>query len=100
MGQVLRTKEFNDEPRDTNIMEKDIEITIDDVIKVNTDEGDTLLVTLPATSANLPYAILDKHLMRVAGLFTETFEGKDVKVLVVPHGMEVQLIKSSQLKDK
>ncbi len=75
-------------------------VKIDDVVKISADAGDTLLVTLPPQSVVLPTKVLDDMFVRVAKAFEQTFVDKDVTVLVVPHGMEVQLIKSSELKDK
>jgi len=76
------------------------DITIHDVIKVNADEGDTLLVALPEASEHLPGGQLNAMFKRVAQAFEEVFADKDVKVIVVPYGMEVQLIKSSTIPDK
>ena len=78
----------------------DWNIQIEDVIKVNADEGDTLLVTLPEASEKLPTRVLDDMFQRVAKAFEQVFKDKDVKVIVVPYGMEVQLIKSSTIDDK
>ena len=78
----------------------DWNITISDVIRIVADEGDTLLVTLPPMSTELPTNELDRMFERVAHGFKEAFNDKDVKVIVVPHGMDVQLIKSSELTDK
>ncbi len=78
----------------------DWNVKIEDAIKLNAENGDTLLVTLPPQSVVLPTKVLDDMFIRVAKAFEESFSDKDVRVLVVPHGMEVQLIKSSELKDK
>jgi hypothetical protein len=71
-------------------------VTLQDVIKINTDEGDTLLVTLPEQSQQLPNIQLDNMFQRVGKAFEKTFADKDVKVVVVPYGMKVELIKSSK----
>ena len=76
------------------------DVTINDVVKVNADAGDTLLVALPEQSMDLPASQLDDMFQRVAQAFEQMFKDKDVKVIVVPYGMEVQIIKSSELKDK
>ena len=67
-------------------------VTVQDAVKINTDEGDTLLVSLPAQSMDLPSSQLHDMTKRVAESFKEVFEDKKVKVIVVPHGMKVELI--------
>ena len=76
------------------------DVTIDDVIKINTDDGDTLLVEMPKTSTELPITALREMNERVAKSFESVFADKDVKIIVIPYGMKVQLIKSSNLQDK
>lgn len=75
------------------------EVTLNDVVKVNTTDGDTILVTLPAQSSELPAGELRALTERVGKGFRDAFAGKNVEVLVVPHGIEVQLIKGSELDD-
>lgn len=76
----------------------EIEVKIDDVIKVNTDEGDTLLVRLPPME-NAPDRVVEAFSKRVSDAFKETFKDKNVKILVVPHLMQVEIIKGSLLED-
>lgn len=75
-------------------------ITVDSVVTISTDDGDTLLVELPPQSTELPHRELEDMYTRVALAFEEVFADKDVKVIVVPNGMEVKLIKSSGIDDK
>ena len=76
------------------------DVTIQDVVKIDVDDGDVLLVKLPPQSEDLPAPALDQMYKRVANAFESVFFDKDVKILVVPPGMEVEIIKSSELKDK
>ena len=76
------------------------DVTIQDVVKIDIDEGDTLLVKLPPQSVDLPNNALDQMYKAVSKGFESTFADKDVKILIVPHGMEVEIIKSSELNDK
>lgn len=78
----------------------EVNVTIDDVIKVNTEAGDTLLVTMPEHTASLPLKDLDEMMKAVGKTFDSLFARKEIQVIVVPYGMEVQLIKSSALEDK
>ena len=82
--------------KETNLWD----ITINDVIKIDTDDGDTILVEMPPQSTHLPVPQLDDMTQRVAKAFEAAFADKDVRILVMPSGMKVQLIKSSKLQDK
>ena len=75
------------------------DIKIDNVLKILVDEGDMLLVTLPESSLNLPIVKHDDMLKGVAHAFEELLHGKRVKIMVVPYGMQVQIIKSSDFDD-
>jgi len=81
-------------------MTDEFNVTLDDVVKINVDDGDALLVTLPEGSANMPSAALGKFIENVSRVFHDAFEDKHIKIIVIPHGMQVELIKSSELKDK
>lgn len=76
------------------------DITIDDVVKINIDDGDVLLVELPPQTDDLPLHALDIMYSHVTSAFESVFSDKDVKILVVPTGMKVEIIQSSKLKDK
>ena len=76
------------------------DITVDDAIKIDIDDGDVLLVKLPPQSEDLPHHALDVMYTSVTKAFGSVFSDKDVKIIVVPSGMEVEIIQSSKLKDK
>ena len=76
------------------------DITVDDAIKIDIDDGDVLLVKLPPQADDLPVHALEMMYKYVAKSFESVFSDKDVKILVVPSGMEVEVIQSSKLKDK
>ena len=76
------------------------DITVDDAIKIDIDDGDVLLVKLPPQSVDLPNSALDQMYKNVSKGFESVFADKDVKILIVPHGMIVEVIQSSKLKDK
>jgi hypothetical protein len=78
----------------------DWEVSIADVVKAAVEKGDTLIVTLPPQSESFPNSVLESMIKRVTRAFEVTFTDKDIRILVVPSGMEVQLIKTSELKDK
>jgi len=84
----------------SNTEEFDYTIGIDDVIKVDVEEGDALLVTLPETASRLPRDQQAQFATNVSQAFQTAFEDKNLKVVVMPHGMTVELIKGSQLEDK
>jgi len=81
-------------------MTDEFNITIDDVVKINVDDGDALLVTLPEGSVNMPNVDLGKFIENVSRVFRDAFDDKKIKVIVVPYGMQVELIQSSTLKEK
>jgi len=80
--------------------EFDYTVGIDDVIKVDVEEGDALLVTLPETANTMPRDQQAQFATNVSQAFQAAFEDKNLKVVVMPHGMTVELIKGSQLEDK
>jgi hypothetical protein len=72
----------------------------DDVMKINVDEGDALLVRLPEAANLMPRHQQQAYQQNVSHAFQDAFKDKKLKVIVMPHGMEVEIIKSSQLEDK
>lgn len=79
---------------------EDINITIDDTIKIDTEDGDIILVTLPEMTTSMPMHLLDEHTQRVTDAFTALFKDKDVKIAVMQYGMKVEFFKGSNLADK
>jgi len=80
--------------------EFDYTVGIDDVIKVDVEDGDALLVTLPETANTMPREQQALFADNVSQAFQTAFENKNLKVVVMPYGMTVELIKGSQLEDK
>lgn len=71
---------------------------IDNILKINPDDGDVLFVTLP--DIKLPRSKLEEYMKNVGDKVSMMFSDKDVEVLVAPFGTKIELIKSSSLKDK
>jgi len=80
--------------------EFDYTVGIDDVIKVDVEDGDALLVTLPETANKMSREQQALFADNVSQAFQTAFENKNLKVVVMPYGMTVELIKGSQLEDK
>lgn len=86
--------------------EKDInvagvpEVLAEDVLKLNADDGDVLLVTLPEAANVMPREMQQAYQQNVSEAFQDVFKDKQVKVVVMPHGMEVTMFKSSMFEDK
>jgi hypothetical protein len=72
----------------------------DDVLKLNAEDGDALLVTLPETANMMSREVQQQYQESVSNAFKEVFKEKEIKVVVIPHGMKVELLKTNLLKDK
>lgn len=70
---------------------------IEEVLKLNVENNDILLVTLP--NVQLPPTQYEKYANHVTSGFKEVLKDKKVKIIVVPAGTYVELIKSSSLDD-
>ena len=66
---------------------------IENVVKLDAADGDVLIVTL---AQPFPEHVVSK----ITDNIEDLLDGKDVKVLIVPPGTKVELLKTSQLADK
>lgn len=82
------------------IVDGEPQILSEDVLKINVDEGDALLVTLPETANLMPREVQQAYQENVSNAFKDVFKEKEIKVIVMPHGMKVELIKASLMEDK
>lgn len=68
---------------------------LDDIVKIDCSEGDTLLITLAENQ--IP---TQKMITIMSEKFNNYFEDKKIKAIVVPYGTKVEVIKSSLFEDK
>ena len=80
---------------DTNIT-----IGCDNIFTINPDDGDALLVTLPEITTHLSKDLYKMYEDAIRQKFIDTFKDKNVRVIVVPHGMKIEILQSSLLEDK
>ncbi len=71
---------------------------IENVLKLNAEDGDMLVVTLAEN--DLPTHHLKTHMNEINKQFSMLLKDKDVKIIVIPHGMKVEILSASILKDK
>ena len=82
-------------------MEVELDTTdIDSIVKIDVDEGDVLVVTLPESTKNLPRHLHEQFSKDVSKGFEAVLEDKDIKVVVIPYGMKVEYFQASLMKDK
>jgi len=74
-----------------------VNVDIDNVLKIDVDDGDILLVTIPD---NLSRKEFDEFSKYVRNGFNDALKDKKVKIVIVPSNIKVELIKSSMLEDK
>jgi len=96
------THETQDTQEEFNVLidDKEFNITIDDVLKLDVADGDALIVSLPEAANNMPVPQQQAFSKSVSEAFKDAFHDKQIKVVVVPHGMKVELLKVSELLDK
>lgn len=78
------------------MLDKDIE----NVVKLDIDDGDIVLVTLPEFVDEMPSEKQKEFLITVQRGFMDALGEKEARVVVMPFGMKVEVLPSSMLKDK
>jgi len=73
------------------------QILADDVKKINVENEDVLLITLPEKINNYPTSAQNEYTKNVHESFLEIFKDKNIKIIVIPAGMKVEIIKNSDI---
>lgn len=76
------------------------ELNVKSVERIRVEDGDAIVVTLPQSTEMMPQHIRDEYIRNIQKTFEDMFNDKKVRVLIVPYGMKVELITTSDLEDK
>ena len=78
---------------------EDIKVLSEDVMKIDVEDEDVLLVTLPKHVSSFSPEQQQEYTKSVSDAFQAVFKEKNIKVVVVPQGMTVKVIRNSDLQD-
>ena len=72
----------------------------ENVMQIDAADGDVLLVTMPEHSLTMTDDQLRSYHKNVIDTFDNVFKDKKVRTVVVPFGMKVEIVKSSEFEDE
>lgn len=75
-------------------------IDIDNVQRLSVEDGDALIVTLPPNADMMPNDVRERYIKSIQETFEQIFHDKQIRVIIIPNGMKVEVLLTSQLEDK
>lgn len=73
-------------------------LEVESVMRLDAKDGDALIVTLPPAADMMPGEVRTQYIKSIQESFEQIFHDKKVRVIIIPHGMKVELVSTSELE--